>query len=53
MCHRPAELARRLQSAADPMAARAAVAAFLARHGRSDADADAAIIDDLANTTAP
>lgn len=53
MCHRPAELARRLQSAADPMAARAAIAGFLAPHGRSDADADAAIIDYLANTTAP
>jgi hypothetical protein len=53
MCHRPAELARRLQSATDPMAARAAMAGLLARHGRSDADADAAIIDYLANTTAP
>jgi mono/diheme cytochrome c family protein len=53
MCHKPAELARRLQSAPDPEAARADMAAFLARHGRSDADADAAIIDYLANTTAP
>jgi len=53
MCHKPAELARRLQSAPDPMAARTDMAAFLASHGRSDADADAAIIDYLANTTAP
>ena len=53
MCHKPAELARRLQSAADPNAARADMATFLARHGRSDADADAAIIDYLASTTAP
>ncbi len=29
------------------------MATFLARHGRSDADADAAIIDYLASTTAP
>ena len=29
MCHKPAELARRLQSAADPEAARAEMAAFL------------------------
>jgi mono/diheme cytochrome c family protein len=43
MCHKPAELARRLQGAADPKAARADMAAFLARHGRSDADADAAM----------
>jgi hypothetical protein len=53
MCHKPAELARRLQSAADPKAARADMATFLARHGRNDADADMAIIDFLANTTAP
>jgi Kef-type K+ transport system membrane component KefB len=39
--------------AADPKAARADMAAFLARHGRSDADADAAIIDYLANSRAP
>ncbi len=50
MCHKPAELARRLQSAADPKAARADMATFLAHHGRSDAGADAAIIDYLANT---
>jgi mono/diheme cytochrome c family protein len=53
MCHKPAELARRLQSAADPEAARAEMAAFLARHGRSNAAADTAIIDYLANSTAP
>jgi mono/diheme cytochrome c family protein len=53
MCHTPAERARHLQSAADPKAARADMAAFLARHGRSDAAADAAIIDYLASTTAP
>jgi mono/diheme cytochrome c family protein len=53
MCHKPAELARRLQSAADPMAAKAEMAAFLTRHGRSDAAADAAIIDYLANGRAP
>jgi hypothetical protein len=53
MCHKPAELARRLQSAPDPEAARADMAAFLAGHGRSDADADAAIIEYLAKTTAP
>jgi mono/diheme cytochrome c family protein len=53
MCHKPAEPARRLQSAADPTAARADMATFLARHGRSDAAADAAIIDYLANKTAP
>jgi mono/diheme cytochrome c family protein len=53
MCHRPAEPAQRLQSAADPKAARADMATFLAGHGRSDAEADVAIIDYLANTTAP
>jgi mono/diheme cytochrome c family protein len=53
MCHKPAELARRLQNAADPKAARADMAAFIARHGRSDAAADAAIIDYLANSAAP
>jgi mono/diheme cytochrome c family protein len=53
MCHKPAELARGLQGAADPKAARADMAAFLARHGRSDAAADAAIIDYLANSRPP
>jgi hypothetical protein len=53
MCHKPAELARCLQSAADPEATRADMAAFLARHGRSDAAADAAIFDYLATSSAP
>jgi mono/diheme cytochrome c family protein len=53
MCHRPADLAERLRSAADPEAARSKMAGFLARHGRSDAAADAAIIDWLANGGAP
>jgi hypothetical protein len=53
MCHKPAELARRWQTATDPKAAGAHMAAFLARHGRSDADADAAIIDYLANSRSP
>ena len=53
MCHKPAGLARRLQSGADPEAARGEMAAFLARHGRSDAAADTVIIDYLANSTAP
>ena len=53
MCHKPAELARRLQSAADPKAAWADMATFLARHGRSDAAADAAIINYLARSVTP
>lgn len=53
MCHRSAELARDLQSAADLEAARAAMAAFLAGHGRSDAAADAAIIEYLADSRSP
>ena len=53
MCHKPAELARRLQNAADPKAARADMAAFLAHHGRCDAAADMAIMDYLANSRAP
>ncbi len=52
-CHKPADLARRLQGAADSEAARAKMTAFLAGHGRSDAQADAAIIDYLANRSAP
>ena len=51
MCHRPAELAGRLQGATNPAAARADMATFLARHGRSDATADAAIIDYLATAS--
>jgi mono/diheme cytochrome c family protein len=48
MCHKPADLAPRLQAAIDPVAAQANMAAFLARHGRSDATADEAIIEYLA-----
>jgi mono/diheme cytochrome c family protein len=51
MCHKPADLARRLQAAIAPAAARVDMAAFLARHGRSDATADGAIIDYLASGT--
>jgi mono/diheme cytochrome c family protein len=51
MCHQPAELAGGLRSAADPEAARAGMARFLARHGRSDAAADEAIIGYLATST--
>lgn len=47
MCHKPTDLARRLQAAIDPAAARIDMAAFLARHGRSDAFGDGAIIDYL------
>jgi mono/diheme cytochrome c family protein len=49
MCHKPADLARRLQAAIDRGAAEADMAAFLARHGRSDAIADRAIIEYLAS----
>ena len=51
MCHKPAELAGRLQGATNPAADRADMAAFLARHGRCDAIADAAIIDYLATAS--
>ena len=51
ICHQPADLARRLQAATDPAAARVDMAAFLARHGRSDATADGAIIDYLATAS--
>ena len=51
MWHKPAELAGRLQGATNPAAARADMAAFLARHGRSDATADGAIIDYLATAS--
>lgn len=50
-CHKLAELAQRLQSTADPKAARADMAILLAGHGRSDADADVAIIDYLASSS--
>lgn len=51
MCHKAAELARRVQSAADPETARADVAAFLTRHGRSDTTADGTIIDYLTSSS--
>lgn len=50
-CHKPANLARGLQSAPDPEAAEAEMAAFLTRHGRSGGDADAAIVDYLARSS--
>ena len=53
MCHKPAELARRLQGATDPEAARASMLAFLSRHARADPDADAAIVDYLAQISLP
>ena len=49
MCHQPAALARRIGSAADRDTAKAAMATFLAHHGRADPAADAAIIDWLLN----
>jgi mono/diheme cytochrome c family protein len=52
-CHKPADLAKRLQSAADPKAARTKMVGFLTGHGRSDAQADAAIIDWLASSKTP
>jgi mono/diheme cytochrome c family protein len=50
MCHKPEELARPLQDAADPDGASANMAAFLAPHGRCDAAADMAVIDYLAHS---
>jgi mono/diheme cytochrome c family protein len=47
MCHQPAALARRLQMAPDPQGAKANITSFLAHHGRTEAAADAAIIDYL------
>lgn len=52
-CHKPADLAKRVQGATDPKAAKEKMAAFLTGHGRSDAQADAAIIDWLASSKAP
>ena len=49
MGHKPADLVPRVRSAPDRETARAAMATFLARHGRSDAAADAAIMDWLMN----
>jgi cytochrome c5 len=49
MCHKAPALARRLQGKSDLPGAKAEMRAFLARLGRSDADADAAIVDFLAS----
>jgi mono/diheme cytochrome c family protein len=48
MCHQRATLARRLQTPLGPEGAKAKMASFLAHHSRSDAAANAAIIDYLA-----
>jgi hypothetical protein len=45
MCHKPADLARRIQREADRDAARAATVTFLAHHARADPTADATIVD--------
>ena len=45
VCHKPADLVRRAQGAGDAEMAKASLTTFLARHGRADATADAAIID--------
>jgi mono/diheme cytochrome c family protein len=50
VCHKPADLVRRVQGAGDPETAKASLTTFLARHGRADAAADAAIIDWLLNS---
>jgi mono/diheme cytochrome c family protein len=52
-CHKSANLAKRLQSAADPKAAREKMAAFVPHHRKIGADASAAIIDYLASSKAP
>jgi mono/diheme cytochrome c family protein len=52
MCHQRAALARRLQMAPGPEGANAKLASFLAHHSRSDAAANAAIIDYLATPSA-
>jgi mono/diheme cytochrome c family protein len=52
-CHQPADLAGRLKNAADPEAAREKMTAFVAHHRKIGAEADAAIIDWLANSKAP
>jgi mono/diheme cytochrome c family protein len=54
MCHKPGDVvARKIQGAPDPDAARSATMTFLARHGRCDAAADQAIIDYLARAQTP
>jgi mono/diheme cytochrome c family protein len=52
-CHKPADLAGRLKSAADPEAAKEKMTAFVAHHRKIGAEADAAIIDWLAGSKAP
>jgi mono/diheme cytochrome c family protein len=49
MCHRAPELAARLQEAPDRPGTEAKMTAFLIRHGRSDTEADAAILQFLAS----
>jgi cytochrome c len=49
MCHKPADLARRVESAGDAETATASLTTFLATHGCADAAADAAIVDWLLN----
>jgi mono/diheme cytochrome c family protein len=49
MCHKPADLARRVQSAGDAGTGKGSLTSFLAAHGRADPAADAAIIDWLLN----
>jgi cytochrome c553 len=46
-CHEAPKLAARLQETPDPAGARARMTAFLGRHGGTDAEADAAIIEFL------
>ena len=53
VCHQPVALARRLQTPPGPEGAKAKMASFLVHHGRSDAAADAAIIDYLAASGSP
>jgi mono/diheme cytochrome c family protein len=49
VCHKQADLVRRVQGAGDAETAKASLTTFLGRHGRADAAADAAIIDWLLN----
>jgi hypothetical protein len=49
MCHRAPELAARLQEAADRPGTEAKMTAFITRHGRSDTEADAEILQFLAS----
>jgi mono/diheme cytochrome c family protein len=52
-CHQSANLAKRLQSATDPKAAKEKMAAFVPHHRKIGADASAAIVDWLASSKAP